>query len=174
MVVKDWSLGFWPCCMLLSQKCIQYFIPTLVKSFGWGNWEGQCKLKFPSSIHSNYNSHYVSPPDHTIPPYACAVVFILLVSFIADYFKNKSYFFLFICRDRGRVLHYRVCEQQYCPLLVSLPCSHPYLMTMYSFLTYRYLHHVCICLYLWNLAFSADVGCEREASCGYWTCECAR
>ncbi|KAK9357753.1 major facilitator superfamily domain-containing protein [Lipomyces starkeyi] len=73
MVVTDWRT--WILALLYAlvtgAQTIQYFIPTLVNSFGWVRWEGQY---------------------HTIPPYACAVVCIVGMSRIADHFKNKSMF----------------------------------------------------------------------------------
>jgi hypothetical protein len=45
MVVSDWRT--WILALLYAlvtgAQTIQYFIPTLVKDFGWENWEGQCK-----------------------------------------------------------------------------------------------------------------------------------
>lgn len=46
MVVKDWRT--WILALLYAlvtgAQTIQYFIPTLVKSFGWTSWDGQCEL----------------------------------------------------------------------------------------------------------------------------------
>ncbi|KAK9375589.1 major facilitator superfamily domain-containing protein [Lipomyces chichibuensis] len=79
MVVTDWRT--WILALLYAlvtgAQTIQYFIPTLVNSFGWVRWEGQY---------------------HTIPPYACAVVCIVGMSRIADHFKNKS---IFVCLFAG-------------------------------------------------------------------------
>lgn len=45
MAVSDWRT--WILALLYAlvtgAQTIQYFIPTLVKSFGWENWEGQCE-----------------------------------------------------------------------------------------------------------------------------------
>lgn len=47
MVVKDWRT--WVLALLYAlvtgAQTIQYFIPTLVKSFGWTSWDGQCELR---------------------------------------------------------------------------------------------------------------------------------
>ncbi|KAJ5602033.1 hypothetical protein N7510_011567 [Penicillium lagena] len=98
MVVTDWRT--WILALLYAlvtgAQTIQYFIPTLVESFGWKDWEGQY---------------------HTIPPYACAVVSILVMSFTADHFKNKSYFvslfsgigtvfFIIVCANTNNTVRY--------------------------------------------------------------------
>ncbi|CAI7602804.1 unnamed protein product [Penicillium manginii] len=98
MVVKDWRT--WTLALLYAlvtgAQTIQYFIPTLVKSFGWKDWQGQY---------------------HTIPPYACAVVFILVFCFVADHFKNKAYFislfsgigtifFIVVCANSNDTVRY--------------------------------------------------------------------
>lgn len=76
MVVTDWRV--WLLSLLYAlvtgAQTMQYFIPTLVESFGWKSWSGQY---------------------HTIPPYACALVFTLLFTFVSDRFKNKPYFISF-------------------------------------------------------------------------------
>lgn len=46
MVVTDWRT--WILALLYAlvtgAQTIQYFIPTLVESFGWKDWDGQCKF----------------------------------------------------------------------------------------------------------------------------------
>jgi hypothetical protein len=95
MVVKDWRT--WTLALLYAlvtgAQTIQYFIPTLVKSFGWKDWQGQCKLPPHGPVtYSPQKELELTAIDHTIPPYACAVVFILVFCFVADHFKNKAYF----------------------------------------------------------------------------------
>lgn len=45
MAVSDWRT--WIIALLYAfvtgAQTIQYFIPTLVASFGWSGWEGQCR-----------------------------------------------------------------------------------------------------------------------------------
>ncbi|KAJ5698769.1 hypothetical protein N7462_000774 [Penicillium macrosclerotiorum] len=98
MVVRDWRT--WILALLYAlvtgAQTIQYFIPTLVKNFGWDDWEGQY---------------------HTIPPYACAVVCILGMCFVADHFKNKAnfislfagigtVFFIIVCANTNNSVRY--------------------------------------------------------------------
>lgn len=52
-------------------QTIQYFVPTLIGALGWTGYTGQY---------------------FTIPLYACAFVFILAASFLADRFQNKPLF----------------------------------------------------------------------------------
>ena len=89
MVVTDWRT--WILALLYAlvtgAQTIQYFIPTLVTSFGWTSWDGQY---------------------HTIPPYACAFVFTLLFSFTADHFANKS-FFITLFAGIGTIFFIIVC-----------------------------------------------------------------
>lgn len=48
MTVRDWRV--WAQCFLFvlvtGSQTMQYFIPTLVGSFGWTGSEGQCKLTY--------------------------------------------------------------------------------------------------------------------------------
>ena len=73
MTVKDWKV--WALAILYAlitgSQTMQYFIPTLVQSFGWSGWEGQY---------------------HTIPPYAFALVCTPAFSWISDRYKNKPRF----------------------------------------------------------------------------------
>ena len=45
MMVGDWRV--WMLALLYAlvtgAQTMQYFIPTLVESFGWKSWSGQCK-----------------------------------------------------------------------------------------------------------------------------------
>ena len=47
MTVKDWRV--WAQCLLFTlvtgSQTMQYFIPTLVGSFGWTGYVGQCEFK---------------------------------------------------------------------------------------------------------------------------------
>lgn len=49
MVVMDWRS--WILALLYAlvtgAQTINYFVPTLVKSFGWEGWQGQCTSSFP-------------------------------------------------------------------------------------------------------------------------------
>lgn len=56
-VVRDWRT--WILALLYAlvtgAQTIQYFIPTLVKSFGWEDWQGQCKsICFVSNLRKWY------------------------------------------------------------------------------------------------------------------------
>lgn len=48
VVVRDWRT--WILALLYAlvtgAQTIQYFIPTLVESFGWKSWTGQCELRY--------------------------------------------------------------------------------------------------------------------------------
>lgn len=67
---KVWALAFLYA-LITGAQTMQYFIPTLVQSFGWSGWEGQY---------------------HTIPPYAFALVCTPAFSWVSDYYKNKPRF----------------------------------------------------------------------------------
>ncbi|KAI5207663.1 hypothetical protein AUEXF2481DRAFT_401539 [Aureobasidium subglaciale EXF-2481] len=75
MTVSDWRV--WAQCVLFilvtGSQTMQYFIPTLVKSFGWTGHVGQY---------------------HTIPPYMAALVYVVACCWLADKFKTK---WPFIC-----------------------------------------------------------------------------
>ncbi|ODQ70638.1 hypothetical protein LIPSTDRAFT_29381 [Lipomyces starkeyi NRRL Y-11557] len=75
MTVKDWRV--WAQCLLFvlvtGSQTMQYFIPTLVGSFGWEGHEGQY---------------------HTIPAYMAALVYVVLCCWLADKYKTK---WPFIC-----------------------------------------------------------------------------
>lgn len=75
MTVKDWRV--WAQCLLFvlvtGAQTMQYFIPTLVGSFGWTGHVGQY---------------------HTIPAYAAALVYVVGCCLLADKYKTK---WPFIC-----------------------------------------------------------------------------
>ncbi|CAH0016681.1 unnamed protein product [Clonostachys rhizophaga] len=79
MTCVDWRV--WAQCFLFvlvtGSQTMQYFIPTLVKSFGWKGAVGQY---------------------HTIPAYAAALVYVVVSCWLADRYKNKWYF---ICALSG-------------------------------------------------------------------------
>ncbi|KAL1610317.1 hypothetical protein SLS60_001983 [Paraconiothyrium brasiliense] len=70
MAVSDWRV--WAQCLLFTlvtgSQTMQYFIPTLVKMFGWSGPSGQY---------------------HTIPAYAAALVYVVGSCYLADKFKAK-------------------------------------------------------------------------------------
>lgn len=70
MCVSDWRT--WAQCILFTlvtgSQTMQYFIPTLVDSFGWKGHSGQY---------------------HTIPPYAAALVYVVGCAWLADRYKTK-------------------------------------------------------------------------------------
>jgi len=70
MCVIDWRT--WAQCLLFTlvtgSQTMQYFIPTLVSSFGWKGHSGQY---------------------HTIPPYAAALTYIVLCAYLADRYRTK-------------------------------------------------------------------------------------
>lgn len=70
MTVKDWRV--WAQCLLFvlvtGSQTMQYFIPTLVESFGWEGYIGQY---------------------HTIPAYASALVYVVACCWLADHYKTK-------------------------------------------------------------------------------------
>lgn len=107
MTVKDWRV--WAQCLLFvlvtGAQTMQYFIPTLVKSFGWDGYEGQCKstyihlrterslVPFIMSILASFlRLNFIS--DHTIPAYAAALVYVVVCCLLADKYKTK---WPFIC-----------------------------------------------------------------------------
>ncbi|CAK3830399.1 nicotinamide mononucleotide permease [Lecanosticta acicola] len=73
MTVTDWRV--WALSLLhvliTGSQTMQYFIPTLVRSFGWSGFGGQY---------------------HTIPPYAFALVCTLVFSFVSDHYQNRPLF----------------------------------------------------------------------------------
>ncbi|KAK5941613.1 hypothetical protein PMZ80_005561 [Knufia obscura] len=70
MTVRDWRV--WAQCFLFvlvtGSQTMQYFIPTLVGSFGWTGSEGQY---------------------HTIPAYMAALVYVVACCWLADKYKTK-------------------------------------------------------------------------------------
>lgn len=87
MVCADWRT--WALCLLFAlgtgSQTIQYFIPSLVKSFGWEGNTAQCKKA--CSLHDSSKITDIHP-DYTIPSYAFAVVCILTSCFLADHLKS--------------------------------------------------------------------------------------
>ncbi|KIX01093.1 uncharacterized protein Z518_10159 [Rhinocladiella mackenziei CBS 650.93] len=79
MTVRDWRV--WAQCLLFvlvtGSQTMQYFIPTLVGSFGWTGHIGQY---------------------HTIPAYMAALVYVVACCWLADRFKTK---WPFICGLSG-------------------------------------------------------------------------
>ncbi|KAL4874406.1 major facilitator superfamily domain-containing protein [Aspergillus karnatakaensis] len=75
MTVSDWRV--WAQCFLFvlvtGSQTMQYFIPTLVESFGWTGPTGQY---------------------HTIPAYMAALVYVVGACYLADRYKRK---WQFIC-----------------------------------------------------------------------------
>ncbi|EMR66291.1 putative nicotinamide mononucleotide permease protein [Eutypa lata UCREL1] len=75
MTVRDWRV--WAQCILFvlvtGAQTMQYFIPTLVGTFGWTGYQGQY---------------------HTIPAYAAALVYVVVCCLLADKYKTK---WPFIC-----------------------------------------------------------------------------
>ncbi|KAJ5761739.1 nicotinamide mononucleotide permease protein [Penicillium nucicola] len=75
MTCSDWRV--WAQCFMFvlvtGSQTIQYFIPTLVESFGWTGPDGQY---------------------HTIPAYMAALVYVVLCCWLADRYKKK---WQFIC-----------------------------------------------------------------------------
>ncbi|KAL4952501.1 major facilitator superfamily domain-containing protein [Aspergillus filifer] len=75
MTVSDWRV--WAQCFLFvlvtGSQTMQYFIPTLVESFGWTGSEGQY---------------------HTIPAYMAALIYVVTSCYLADRYKAK---WQFIC-----------------------------------------------------------------------------
>jgi hypothetical protein len=122
MVVTDWRT--WILALLYAlvtgAQTIQYFIPTLVESFGWKDWDGQCKFLYVLS----WSALNANDLDHTIPPYACAIVCIVVMSFIADHFKNKSYF-VSLFSGIGTVCFIIVCASTNNIVRCKSPCIFP-------------------------------------------------
>ncbi|KAL3477329.1 major facilitator superfamily domain-containing protein [Aspergillus californicus] len=75
MTVSDWRV--WAQCFLFvlvtGSQTMQYFIPTLVESFGWTGPDGQY---------------------HTIPAYMAALVYVVTACYLADRYRRK---WQFIC-----------------------------------------------------------------------------
>ncbi|RDW91730.1 MFS transporter-1 [Coleophoma crateriformis] len=70
MTVKDWRV--WAQCFLFvlvtGSQTMQYFIPTLIKSFDW----------------TGYTAQY-----YTIPPYLAALCYVVISAFLADRYQTK-------------------------------------------------------------------------------------
>ncbi|KAL4901086.1 hypothetical protein BDW74DRAFT_187928 [Aspergillus multicolor] len=79
MTCRDWRV--WTQCLLFvlvtGSQTMQYFIPTLVESFGWTGPSGQY---------------------HTIPAYMAALVYVVTSCYLADRYKRK---WQFICGLSG-------------------------------------------------------------------------
>ncbi|RDW64351.1 uncharacterized protein DSM5745_09762 [Aspergillus mulundensis] len=79
MTCRDWRV--WAQCLLFvlvtGSQTMQYFIPTLVESFGWTGPSGQY---------------------HTIPAYMAALVYVVTSCYLADRYKRK---WQFICGLSG-------------------------------------------------------------------------
>ncbi|KAH7376371.1 putative nicotinamide mononucleotide permease [Plectosphaerella cucumerina] len=79
MTVRDWRV--WAQCLLFvlvtGSQTMQYFIPTLVNSFGWTGPQGQY---------------------HTIPAYMAALVYVVACCWLADRYRAK---WQFICGLSG-------------------------------------------------------------------------
>ncbi|KAL2863343.1 major facilitator superfamily domain-containing protein [Aspergillus lucknowensis] len=79
MTCRDWRV--WAQCFLFvlvtGSQTMQYFIPTLVESFGWTGSDGQY---------------------HTIPAYMAALVYVVTSCYLADRYKAK---WQFICGLSG-------------------------------------------------------------------------
>ncbi|OJJ08878.1 hypothetical protein ASPVEDRAFT_144990 [Aspergillus versicolor CBS 583.65] len=79
MTCRDWRV--WAQCFLFvlvtGSQTMQYFIPTLVESFGWTGPDGQY---------------------HTIPAYMAALVYVVACCYLADRYKAK---WQFICGLSG-------------------------------------------------------------------------
>ncbi|RSH82400.1 uncharacterized protein EHS24_007368 [Apiotrichum porosum] len=73
LCVTDWRVWVFVVMYMLSTgaQTVQYFVPTLVSSLGW----------------TGYAAQY-----HTIPVYACALVFILVFCMCSDWRRNKPLF----------------------------------------------------------------------------------
>ncbi len=101
MTVNDWRV--WAQCLLFvlvtGAQTMQYFIPTLVETFGWTGYVGQCE-----SVPFYFRISYVilisgltfltASVDHTIPAYAAALVYVVVCCLLADKYKTK---WPFIC-----------------------------------------------------------------------------
>ncbi|EKD15558.1 MFS transporter [Drepanopeziza brunnea f. sp. 'multigermtubi' MB_m1] len=70
MTVRDWRV--WAQCFIFvlvtGSQTMQYFIPTLVKSFGW----------------TGYTAQY-----YTIPPYMAALAYVVICAWLADKYQTK-------------------------------------------------------------------------------------
>jgi len=99
MTVTDWRV--WAQCFMFilvtGSQTMQYFIPTLVGSFGWTGVQGQCKL-CSQTIHPLLLLHFLTKTDHTIPAYMAALVYVVGSCYLADRFKAK---WQFVCGLSG-------------------------------------------------------------------------
>jgi hypothetical protein len=90
MTISDWRV--WAQCFMFilvtGSQTMQYFIPTLVNSFGWKGVEGQCKCIDPDL--KCYT--ILTRTDHTIPAYMAALVYVVGSCYLADRFKAKWQF----------------------------------------------------------------------------------
>lgn len=116
MTVRDWRT--WCLCLLFvlvtGSQTIHYFIPSLVKSFGFSSVEAQCKSRRLLPAPSSHALMLIADlPDYTIPAYGFATVTILVGCFLADRIKSiwpvlaglAGFGFIFfiavICVDHG-------------------------------------------------------------------------
>lgn len=81
LVISDWRT--YCLCLLFTlgtgSQTMQYFVPSLVETFGWKGNEAQCKtLALEGTVPTD------DMTDYTIPSYAFAVVCILSSCFLAD------------------------------------------------------------------------------------------
>lgn len=88
MACTDWRT--WALCFLFvlgtGSQTMQYFVPSLVKEFGWEGHTAQCKHIYP--YRETLSTNAVTASDYTIPSYAFAVVCILGSCFLADRLKT--------------------------------------------------------------------------------------
>lgn len=87
--VSDWRT--WAQCLMFTlvtgAQTMQYFIPTLVASFGWKGHSGQCaSLRRRCRMREAWLTTH---PDHTIPAYAAALVYVVGACYLADRSKTK-------------------------------------------------------------------------------------
>lgn len=106
MTVRDWRV--WAQCILFvlvtGAQTMQYFIPTIVGTFGWTGYQGQCELD-PMNLRTetfhichdlchSFVCKLILLLDHTIPAYAAAFVYVVACCLLADKYQTK---WPFIC-----------------------------------------------------------------------------
>jgi MFS family permease len=126
MTCRDWRV--WAQCLLFvlvtGSQTMQYFIPTLVNSFGWTGYTGQCKIRRLPLFFSMKVYSLTRSTDYTIPAYMSALCYVVACGWLADRYKTK---WPFICglSAIGTVLFIAVT--------VSTDRTAQYVLTIFAF-----------------------------------------
>lgn len=88
LTVLDWRV--WAQCFLFvlvtGSQTMQYFIPTLIKGFGWTGYTAQCKVD-PKTLNRKFG--LTDAIDYTIPPYLAALCYVVISAYLSDRYETK-------------------------------------------------------------------------------------